>query len=152
MTTLSRRNKRHRNGDKVLKPPAPKFRGLAWIVGIFIIHFLMKVKLFESFTKSLDRLPAKKILKTIETEGQMLRDDLLQRRVEEQDLATISSFCEFVKAASVGEVNSPVELPPNYRMDCRRIILRLIEAGELPSTAQEQFNLTFPVRLSKNHQ
>jgi hypothetical protein len=82
----------------------------------------------------------------------MLKDDLLQRRVEEQDLVTISNFCEFVKAASIGETIYPVELPPNYRMDCRKIILRLIEAGELPSTAQEQFNITFPAKLSKNHQ
>jgi hypothetical protein len=95
-------------------------------------------------------MPAKKILKTIEIEGQMLKDESLQQKVEEQDLATISSFCEFVKAASVGEVISPVELPLNYRKDCRKIILRLIEAGELPSVAQEQFNLTF--KLSKNHQ
>jgi hypothetical protein len=112
----------------------------------------MKVKLFESFTKSLDRMPAKKILKTIEIEGQMPKDDLLRQRVEEQDLVTISNFCEFVKAASIGETISPVELPPNYRMDCRKIILRLIESGELPRTAQEQFNITFQVKLSKDCQ
>jgi hypothetical protein len=95
------------------------------------------------------QLPAKKILKTIETERQMLKDDLLQRRVEEKDLATISSFCEFVKAASIGEIITTIELPPNYRMNCMKIILRLIEAGELPISSQERFNLTF--KLSKNH-
>jgi hypothetical protein len=36
----------------------------------------MEVKFFESFTKSLDRIPAKGVLKSIEMERQMLKDDL----------------------------------------------------------------------------
>jgi hypothetical protein len=36
--------------------------------------------------------------------------------------------------------------------DCRKIVLRLIEAGELPKTAQKQFDLTFPSNTIENHQ
>jgi hypothetical protein len=112
----------------------------------------MKVKLFESFTKSLDRIPAKGVLKSIEMEQQMLKGDLLYRRVEEQDLVTISSFCEFIKAVNIGDTITPVELPPNYRADCRKIVIRLIGAGELPKIGQEQFDLTFPSNTNEKHQ
>jgi hypothetical protein len=112
----------------------------------------MKVKLFESFAKSVESLPDKGILKAIELERQMLTGDLLCRKVEEQDLVTISSFCEFIKAVSVGNLITPIELPPNYRENCRIIALRLIAAGELPPDARTQFDLIFPASAIESPQ
>ncbi len=74
----------------------------------------------------------------------MLKEDLLYQRIGERDLATISSFCEFIKAVNVGNPITPVKLSPNYRADCRKIALRLISAGELPPNARQQFDLAFP--------
>jgi hypothetical protein len=109
----------------------------------------MKINLFESFAKSVESLPDKGILKAIDLERQMLKEDLLCRRVEERDLVTIFSFCEFIKAVGVGETITPVKLSPNYRKDCRTIAMRLISAGELPPNTQEQFDLAFPTNAQE---
>ncbi|HTX22076.1 MAG TPA: hypothetical protein VMD27_09515 [Candidatus Aquilonibacter sp.] len=108
----------------------------------------MKTQLFEAFAEMIDDLPAKGILKAIERERQMLKDDLLYKRVTAEEVASIFSFCEFIKAVTEEDEMIPVELPEDQVVCFRKIVRRLVEAGELPVHAEEQFDLTFfPVFL-----
>jgi hypothetical protein len=103
----------------------------------------MKTKLFEAFAEMIDDLPPKGMLTAIELERQMLKDDLMYKRVSDEEVASIFSFCEFIKAITEEDIMIPVELPENQIACFRKIVRRLVEAGELPGRAQEQFDLTF---------
>lgn len=92
----------------------------------------------------IDDIPAEGILKVIELERQMLKDDLLYKRVSDEEVASIFSFCEFIKSVTEEDDMIPVELPGNQIVCFRKIVMRLVEAGELPARAKEQFDLTFP--------
>ena len=104
----------------------------------------MKTELFEAFAEMIDGIPTAGILKAIERERQMLKDDLLYKRVSVKEVASIFSFCEFIKAVTEEDGMVPVELPENQIVSFRKIVMRLVDAGELPASAKEQFDLTFP--------
>lgn len=110
---------------------------------------LMKTELFETFAEMIKGIPAGEILKAIELERLMLKDDLLYKRVSDEELASIFSFCEFVKSVTEADNLIPMELPGNQIRCFRKIVMRLVEAGELPVRAKEQFDLTFCAGLSK---
>jgi hypothetical protein len=103
----------------------------------------MKNQLFEAFAEMLDGMPARAMLSAIERERLMLKDDLLYKRVSDEDVAAIFSFCEFIKAVTENDRMIPVELPANEIECFRKIMLRLILAGELPASAREQFDVFF---------
>jgi hypothetical protein len=109
----------------------------------------MKTNIFESFVEILNGIPASGMLKAIELERQVLKDDLAYKRVSGgEELASIFSFCEFVKAVAEKDMITPVSLSMTHVVGYRTIVMRLIEAAELPATALEQFNLTFSPGLS----
>ncbi len=91
----------------------------------------------------IDELPAGGILKAVELERQMLKNDLLYKRVSDEDVASIFNFCEFLKAVAEADEIVPIKLPPHHTAFYRKTVGRLIEAGELPAVAKEQFDLTF---------
>jgi len=103
----------------------------------------MKTRLFEVFAEMINGIPAEGILKVIELERQMLKNDLLYKRVSDEEVASIFSFCEFIKTITEGDNMNPIELPENQIVCFRKIVMRLVEAGELPVRAKEQFDLTF---------
>src|SRR5258708_21981342 len=103
----------------------------------------MKTQIFEAFAEMIDGIPAEGILKAVELERLMLKDDLLYKRVSDEDVASIFNFCEFLKAVPEEDSIVPIELPPNHTAFYRKTVMRLIEAGELPGVAKEQFDLTF---------
>ncbi len=110
----------------------------------------MNSPLFESFSEMLTSIPARGIPKAIELERWMLEEDLRKRRaLSLEDAVSILGFCRFVKAAVNGEAIFPVIAPVAHINFYKKTVMQLIEAGELPYTAQEQFDLTFPFVSSK---
>jgi hypothetical protein len=109
----------------------------------------MKKELFEAFAEMIEGIPAEDILKAIERERLMLKDDLLYKRVSDEEVASIFSFCEFIKSVTEEDNLIPIELPGNQIACFRKIVTRLVEAGELPVRAKEQFDLTFSPGLLK---
>ncbi len=108
----------------------------------------MNSHLFESFSKMIDRLPAKGVLSATEREHQMLENDLATNRpVSRKEAHSILSFCDFLAAIKSGLKMSPVVLPPRDAAFYRRTTTRLVEAGELPNNAHELFDETFTLPL-----
>jgi hypothetical protein len=108
-----------------------------------LLFVLMKTQVFESFAKMINSIPAEGILNAVELERQMLKDDLLYKKVSDEDVASIFSFCEFLKAVTEEDDLIPIELPPSHMAFYRKTVRRLIEAGELPVAAKEHFDRTF---------
>jgi|GEM_PF-3818859 hypothetical protein len=103
----------------------------------------MKTNIVKYFLELLEGIPAKGIPLVIELEREMLMDDSLHERIADGEVASIFIFCEFVKAVSDKDMITPVALPKSHVAGYKTIVMRLIEAGELPATALEQFYLTF---------
>jgi hypothetical protein len=68
---------------------------------------------------------------------------LLYKRVADKDVASIFSLCEFIKAVVDEDNILTFDLPKTHTAFYRKTLMRLIEAGELPAVAQEQFDRTF---------
>jgi hypothetical protein len=110
----------------------------------------MKTELFEAFAEMIEGVSAGNIVKDIELERLALKDNLLYKRVSAEEVASIFSFCEFVKSVTEEDNDLiPIELPGNQIARFRKIVTRLIEAGELPACAIKQFDLTFSPGLLK---
>jgi hypothetical protein len=107
--------------------------------------------LFESFSKMIDKLPAKGVISATEREFQMLENDLATNRpVPRQEAHSILSFCRFLTAMKSGLPVSPTVLSPGHTAFFRKTLDRLIEAGVLPEDAKEQFDEAFTVPLLKS--
>jgi len=108
----------------------------------------MNSHLFESFSKMIDKLPAKGVLSAIKREHQMLENDLATNRpVSRQEAHSILSFCQFLTAIKSDLPMLPVVLSPGDTTFFRRTTDRLIEAGELPADAHDRFDEVFTVPL-----
>jgi hypothetical protein len=108
----------------------------------------MNTHLFESFSKMIDKLPADGVFSATERECQMLENDLVTNRpVPRLEAHSILSFCRFLAAARSGLAVTPGILPPEHTAFYRKTLERLIKAGELPESAEEQFDGFFTVPL-----
>jgi hypothetical protein len=111
----------------------------------------MSAHLFDAFSKMLDGLPAKGVIPATEREHQMLENDLATNRsVPKKEAHSILSFCHFLTAVKSGLKVPPTVLSPTDTAFYRKTMGRLIEAGELPGDAQEQFDETFTVPLLRS--
>jgi hypothetical protein len=111
----------------------------------------MNSHLFESFSKMIDKLPAKGVISATERELQMLENDLATNRpVPRQEAHSILSFCQFVTAMKSGLPVAPTVLSPGHTAFFRKTLDRLIEADVLPEGAREQFDEAFTVPLLKS--
>jgi hypothetical protein len=107
-------------------------------------------RLFESFCETIDPLSVKALLRAVEVQHGIIEDDLANRRVAAVDDAqSIASFCAFVVAASRGSAFFCPPLPLEHCAYYRKIVQRMVEAGELPYDAQERFDLNFSQALFK---
>jgi hypothetical protein len=107
-------------------------------------------RLFESFCETIDHLPVKAILRTAEGQRRMIEDDLLHERLLPiDDAESIAIFCDFLAAAARGEMFLCPPLPVEHCAYYRKIVLRLVEAGELPFGAHERFDQNFSQALFK---
>jgi hypothetical protein len=111
----------------------------------------MNTHLFESFSKMIDKLPPGSVLTATERECQMLENDLVTNRpVSKQEVHSILSFCRFLAAAKSKRLVAPTVLPPGHTAFYRRTLARMIEAGEMPESAEEQFDGSFMAPLLKS--
>jgi hypothetical protein len=108
----------------------------------------MKYDLFVAFSRTIEGIPAKAILRTMELEMWMIQDDLAHNRtIPIEDAFSILGFCQFLKAIQIGVQTHPIALPLEHLPFYRETVGRLIESGELPSDAREQFDHALPSGL-----
>src|SRR5271155_1147770 len=115
-------------------------------------RFYMKTHLFEAFVSMIESLPTNAILLVAELQGQMIKDDLSQRRVlPMEEAVSVLNFCRFLHAVACGSGIFPTVMPLQHLASYRKTVNRLMEAGELPLNAGEQFDRTFLSVFSENH-
>jgi hypothetical protein len=111
----------------------------------------MNTHLYESFSKMIGKLPAEEVLSATDRECLMLENDLVTNRpVSKQDVHSILSFCRFLSAAKSRRLVPSTVLPPGHTGFYRKTLGRLIEAGEMPESAEEQFDGAFTAPLLKS--
>ena len=90
-------------------------------------------------------IPALAVLKALDGECKMLEDDLAHYRLSmTADTLSIFSFREFVQMAKLGVfLHCSMHLPPEHIGFYRETVVRLIQAGELPSSAMNEFDQVF---------
>jgi hypothetical protein len=109
----------------------------------------MSDHLFESFAGMIRTIPAKGIPRAVELEGRMLEDDLEQKRTSlTEDVTSILMFSLFIKTTLQKVPMLPVMVSADHVALYRKVVMELIEAGELPYEAKEQFEATFSPRFS----
>jgi len=92
----------------------------------------------------IDNIPTKGVLRAVELECQMLQNDLaLKRTLPLGDARSILAFYNFLKFAASGICIASGTLPIQHIGFYNKIVERMIEAGELPYGAKEQFSGTF---------
>jgi hypothetical protein len=117
----------------------------------FRVSYTMPLYLFESFSKMIDQTPARGVLLAIELQRQMIEDDLSSKRsLILKEAASILDFCGFIEVARAG-LNTflTCAVPADHVVFYRKIVGRLIEAGELPSYAKKQFDAAFSENFLK---
>jgi len=96
----------------------------------------------------IDKLPANGVISAAERECQLLENDLATNRpVPKQEAHSILSFCRFLAVSKSGFKVPRAVLPPGHTAFYRKTLDRLIEAEELPKSAEEQFEEVFTVPL-----
>jgi hypothetical protein len=104
----------------------------------------MNSRRFELFKEMVGSVPAKGVLRAIALEEWMIKDDLAHHRdLLVEDIVSISGFCHFLHAARSGETLSHGSLPVEHLPFYQEVVKRLVDAGELPYAAQEQFENVF---------
>lgn len=112
----------------------------------------MRFDLFRAFADTVASLPPRAVIRTLDLQARMLQDDLIMKRpVPPNQTQSVISFCLFIAAAKIGGP-APVAdvLPLEHLAFYRQTVWRLIDAGELPSIAGEQFDCSFPARAKES--
>ena len=104
----------------------------------------MNSRRFELFKDMIQGVPAKGVLRASELEQWMIKDDLAnQRDVALEDTLSILCFCRFLERTKAGEPVHCGGVPEEHLSFYRATVERLIDAGELPYVAKEQFDEAF---------
>ena len=108
----------------------------------------MNSRLFESFCEMIENIPVKAVLKAAEAERRMVEDDLAKKRIRpSEETRSVLSFCEFLVAAAQGDNACFPVLPIEHCAFYRKIVGKLVDAGELPFTVKEHVDHTFSAVL-----
>ena len=100
--------------------------------------------LFESFCEMLESIPIKAVLRAVDAERKMVEDDLDKKRTERDEYVTsVLGFCNFLMLAVCGVYDTITSLPSEHRAVYRKIVQRLVDAGELPSEITGHFEKIF---------
>jgi hypothetical protein len=102
----------------------------------------MRNSLFNHLADTLENLPARAILKTLELESKMLKDDLLNDRpVPVGEAQSVVDFYDFIRSVKEGlPTKKLISANHNHHQAFfRKTIERLIAAKELPFAALRQF-------------
>ncbi len=96
------------------------------------------------FSRMIEKMPVEAIVAMVKREAQMLADDLAQgRTVPNQETRSLLSFHRFLEAILTGVEIPPVVLSMTDTAFYRRTTERLVQAGKLPDSARERFEIVF---------
>ena len=92
-------------------------------------------------------IPALAILRALDAECRMLEDDLAHYRLTiTADALSILSFWEYVQMARLGIfLHHSMHLPAEQIEFYKETLVRLIQVGELPPSAINEFDYVFAV-------
>jgi hypothetical protein len=101
--------------------------------------------MFELFAETVDGMPPRAVLSLLRREYETLKDALQHKRIKEtQEIGSVLSFCLFMNTLAEEKMICPVaELPIRHIVFYRKIVTRLIDAGEIPESAKEKFDVVF---------
>ncbi len=106
--------------------------------------------LFESFCEMLESIPIKAVVRAADAERKMVEEDLEKKRAEpNEDITSVLSFCSFLTLSHDGGHATLPPLPVEHCAFYRKIVRRLVEAGELPSESTNEFEGAFSIALSR---
>jgi hypothetical protein len=106
--------------------------------------------IFGIFSRMLGKLPAPAIIKALDAECQMLEDDFQHYRLNAfnatEDALSILSFRGFIQMMKSDTIlQCSRHLPFDHLEFYKETLRRLIQAGELPSSAMKEFESVFTV-------
>jgi hypothetical protein len=101
--------------------------------------------MFELFARTVDGMPPRAVLSLLKRESESIKDALRHKRIQEtQEIGSILSFCQFMDTiAEEGMVFPVAELPVRHIGFYRKIVMRLIDAGEIPESTKAKFDTAF---------
>lgn len=107
----------------------------------------MELMVFSIFARTISNLPAKAILKALDLESKILQFAADNYRVYlPEEAYSIFCFRQFVRAAKLGKTMTRcMPLPQDHLKFYKEIVIRLIDANELPQSAMAQFENTFSI-------
>jgi len=109
----------------------------------------MNCGLFETFCEMLESIPIKAVVRAADAERKMVEDDLKKNRtMPDLYVDSVLGFCNFLTSAVTGiHVALPV-FPVEHCAFYRKIVQRLVDAGELPAEIVGEFERIFSRALS----
>ncbi len=101
--------------------------------------------IFGVFSRMISSMPPQGVLKALALECKMLEDDWERNRPGlPEDAVSILCFYEFTRMVKMNNVmRCSTHLPPDHIEFYKETIVRLIDAGELPHSAMNDFNYAF---------
>lgn len=110
---------------------------------------VINTRLFESFCEMLEQIPIKAVVRAAEAERRMVEDDLAKKRTDaDTNVTSVLSFCNFLTLAARGISFALPTLPIEHCAFYRKIVQRLVEAGELPAEMKRRFDRAFSESLA----
>lgn len=104
----------------------------------------MSCGLFETFCEMLESIPIKAVVRAADAERKMVQDDVEKKRtVPDTNVDSVLSFCDFLTSAVAGMHATPPVFPVEHCAFYRKIIQRLVDAGELPVEIVGEFERIF---------
>ena len=110
----------------------------------------MNTGLFETFCEMLESIPIKAVVRAADAERRMVEEDLEKKRAEPDEyVISVLGFCNFLVLAVRGIYASVPALPVAHCAFYRKIVERLVAAGELPFETMARFERIFSSALYK---
>ena len=106
------------------------------------------MQIFNAFSRVIRKLPAPAILRALDAECKMLRDDMEHYRYGlTEDTLSILCFRGFVQMVKTDNVmRCCLQMPLDHVQFYKETIVRLVQAGELGPSAMNQFEYAFMMR------
>lgn len=101
--------------------------------------------MFEIFAETIDGMPPQAALNFLKRMHQNLEDALLYKRIEETpEVESILCFCQFMNTVMEDEIIFPIDgLPIKHVAFYGKMVVRLIEAEEIPAIVKSKFEAAF---------
>jgi hypothetical protein len=110
----------------------------------------MNCGLFETFCEMLESIPIKAVVRAADAERRMVEDDLRKKRtVPDLYVDSVLGFCNFLTSAVAGIYVTLPAFPLEHCAFYRKIVQRLVDAGELPAEIVGEFERIFYRALSR---